>query len=163
MRGALLIALAALAALVVQSTVLPLLPVGPVLPDLMLVICVYLGLHSHSPAGALAAFLLGYVQDAFSGSVIGLNAFAMCLVFATVYLASRRLWVHNTLSQILLVFMASLVKTAALVALIAVFLSIDGLWHSVVKYVLLDAALAAVLGPPIFAVLARAQHAVPEA
>ena len=39
------------------------------MPDLVLVLCVYLGLHEHSIAGALGAFLLGYFLDSFSGDV----------------------------------------------------------------------------------------------
>jgi len=163
MRTAGLIALAALTALVVQSTLLPLLPIGPVLPDLMLVVCVYLGLYVHSPAGALGAFLIGYAQDAFSGTVLGINAFAMSLVFVSVYLTSRHLWVNNTLSQIVLVFLASLVKTVTIVALIGVFLSLDGLWRTILKYIFLEAALAAVFSPPIFAVLARTHQLEPNA
>jgi len=162
MRTALLIALAALVALVVQSTLLPLLPIGPVLPDLMLVVCVYLGLHVHSPAGALGAFVIGYVQDAFSGTVMGLNAFAMSLVFVAVYLTSRRLWVNNALSQVVLVFLASLLKTVAIVSLIGLFLSLDGLWRTTAKYIFLEAALAALFSPPIFAMLARANPAAPD-
>jgi rod shape-determining protein MreD len=161
-RAAAFIALATLAALVLQSTVLPLLPLGPVLPDLLLVVCVYLGLNVHSPGGAIGAFVIGFVQDSVSGTIPGLNAFAMSLVFLTVYFASRRLWVTNTFSQVILVFVASLVKTAAVVALIALFLSVDGLWHTVAKYIFIEAALAAVLSPPIFAVLARSRYQVAE-
>lgn len=161
MRTATVIVGTALATLILQSTVLPLLPIGPVLPDLMLVVCVYLGLYVHSPGGALGAFAVGYLQDSMSGALPGLNAFAMSLVFLTIYLASRRLWVSNTLSKIVLVFLASVVKTVAMVALIGVFLSLDGLWRSVAKYLLVEAALAAALSPPIFAFLTWVHPATP--
>lgn len=155
MRTAIGIGVVILVALVVQSTLLPLLGFGSMLPDLMLVVCVYLGLHVHSPAGAVGAFTIGYVQDSLSGTLLGLNAFAMCLVFATVYLTSRRLWVDNLPSKVVLVFLASLQKTAVVIVLVGLFFSFDGLWQTVARYVLLQAVIAAALSPPIFAILAR--------
>src|SRR5206468_5787209 len=82
-------------ALLLQTTVLHTLTAGRVIPDLALVLCVYLGLHEHSVAGATGAFLLGYLLDSFSGSLVGLNAFAMTSVYTLVYLISRRLWMDN--------------------------------------------------------------------
>jgi len=155
MRAAAAIALVALVALLLQTAVSPLLPAALFVPDLLLVVCVYLGLHAHSPAGALAAFAIGYAEDAFSGAVLGLNAFAMTLVFLFVYLSSRQLWVDNTLSKVVLAFVAYLLKTLAIVLLIALFLSLEGIWRTIARYVLWEATLAAVLSPPIFALLSR--------
>jgi hypothetical protein len=42
--------------------------------------------------------------------------------------------------------------------LIAIFLSAGSLWHTVVQYLLIEAALAAVLSPAVFALLALTQH-----
>lgn len=157
MRGIALFALIALLAVVLQTTLLPLVRIGHATPDVLLILCVYLGLHQHTIFGALGAFLLGYLQDAFSGAVIGLNAFGMCLVFAVVYLTSRRLWVDNALSKVVVVFLASVVKTTAILALVAVFMSVEGLWRTILSYLLVDAALAAALSPAVFAVLSRSQ------
>ena len=157
-RPALLFAVVAVGALLLQTTVLPLASVGRATPDLLLIMCVYLGLHQHTVGGALGAFSLGYLQDAFSGSVAGLNAFGMCLVFTVVYLTSRRLWVDNTISKIAVVFLASLLKTVAILVLVALFMSIDGLWRTVLSYLLIEAVLAAMLSPAVFAVLARTQR-----
>jgi len=153
-RAIALFVLIALLAVVVQTTVLPMTRLGR--PDLLLIICVYLGLHQHSMFGVFGAFLLGYLQDAFSGGVIGLNAFGMCLVFAVVYLTSRRLWVDNAVSKVVVVFLASVVKTVAILALVAVFISED-LWRTIVRYLVLDAAVAAIISPAVFAVLSRTQ------
>jgi len=156
-RSVALFTLVALLAVVLQTSVLPVLRVGRETADLLLIICVYLGLQQHSVLGAIGAFLLGYLQDAFSGGVIGLNAFGMCLVFTVVYLTSRRLWVDNSLSKVVVVFLASVVKTAAILALVAVFMSNEGLWRTILRYLLIDAALAAVISPAVFAVLSRTQ------
>lgn len=156
MRSIALFTLIALLAVVLQTSVLPVMRVGRETPDLLLIICVYLGLHQHTMFGALGAFLLGYLQDAFSGGVIGLNAFGMCLVFTVVYLTSRRLWVDNAISKIVVVFLASMVKTAAILGLVAVFMSVE-LWRPILSSLLFDATLAAILSPAVFAILSRTQ------
>lgn len=158
MRTAVLLTTIVIGALLLQTTLLPLTSVGRATPDLLLIICVYLGLHQHTVAGAVGAFVLGYLQDAFSGSVVGLNAFGMSLVFTLVYLTSRRLWVDNAISKIVVVFLASVLKTGAILALIAIFLSAGNLWHTVVQYLLIEATLAAVLSPAVFALLALTQQ-----
>lgn len=157
MRAIALFSLIALLAVVLQTTVLPIARVGRETPDLLLIICVYLGLHQHSIFGAVGAFLLGYLQDAFSGGVVGLNAFGMCLVFTVVYLTSRRLWVDNALSRVVVVFLASVIKTTAILGLVAVFMSVDNLWRTILSYLLIDAALAAIISPAVFAILSRTQ------
>jgi rod shape-determining protein MreD len=157
-RPALLFAAIAVGALLLQTTVLPFAAIGRATPDLLLIMCVYLGLHQHTVGGAIGAFSLGYLQDAFSGSVAGLNAFGMCLVFTVVYLTSRRLWVDNTVSKVAVVFLASALKTIAILVLVAVFLSVEGLWRTMLSYLFIEAALAAVFSPAVFAVLARTQR-----
>ena len=157
-RPALLFGAVAIGALLLQTTVLPLAAIGRATPDLLLIMCVYLGLHQHTVGGAIGAFSLGYLQDAFSGSVAGLNAFGMCLVFTVVYLTSRRLWVDNTISKIAVVFLASVLKTIAILVLVALFLSIEGLWRTMLSYLLIEAVLAALLSPAVFAVLAHTQQ-----
>jgi rod shape-determining protein MreD len=155
MRSTVHFAVIALIALLLQTTVLPLAAVSRATPDLLLIMCVYLGLHQHTVAGAVIAFFLGYLQDIFSGGVTGLNAFGMCLVFTTVYLTSRRLWVDNAVSKIVLVFLASVLKTAAILTLVALFMSSEGLWRTIFGYLLIEAVLAAVLSPVVFAILAH--------
>lgn len=158
MRSAVLLTTIVIAALLLQTTLLPFTSIGRATPDLLLIICVYLGLHQHTVAGAVGAFALGYLQDTFSGTVVGLNAFGMSLVFTVVYLTSRRLWVDNAVSKIVVVFLASVLKTAVILALIAVFLSVGNLWQTVAQYLLIEAALAAVLSPAVFAVLSLTEH-----
>lgn len=158
MRVGVLFGFITIVALLLQTSVLPLVAIGRATPDLLLIICVYLGLHQHSVAGAVGAFVLGYLQDTFSGSVVGLNAFAMSLVFVMVYLTSRRLWVDNAVSKVVVVFLASLLKTLAILLLAVLFLSVDGLSQTMLGYLVAQAALAAVLSPAVFALLAQTQR-----
>jgi rod shape-determining protein MreD len=141
-------------ALLLQTTVLHALTGGRVIPDLILILCVYLGLHEHNVGGATGAFLLGYSVDSFSGSMVGLNAFAMTTVYLVVYLAARRLWMDNVVSSVAMVFLATLLKGVAVLGALAAYLSVERLSLSAGQLVFAEALLAAALTPAVFGVLA---------
>jgi len=159
MRTFLVLAIAAAVALVLQTTILQALPYVSVVPDVLLILCVYLGLYHHSAGGALGAFMLGYLEDSVSGSAAGLNAFALCLIFLLIYLTSRRLWVENVVSQVVVVFLAALVKAAAVTALLAIFASFQRGWSLVLGSLVLQGLLTAAVAPLVFALLKRTRRA----
>lgn len=146
--------------LLLQTTLLHLLPIGPVVPDLTLVLCVYLGLYHPTVGAALGSFLLGYSIDIVSSRIIGINAFAMSLVFLSVYFSSRAIWLQNPMVSSLVVLLAALVKGAALVLVSAVFVSVEGFWIGAAWYIIKEALLAAVLAPMVFALLRRGESYV---
>ena len=135
--------------MLLQTTFLHLLPLGPVVPDW--------GLYHPTVGAALGSFLLGYSVDVVSSPILGLNAFAMSLVFLAVYLSSRSIWLHHPVVSSIVVLLASLVKGAALILVWTVFLSVDGFWTGAIRYILLEALVAAVLAPVVFALLRRGQ------
>lgn len=146
--------------LLLQTTLLHGLSGGRIIPDLVLILCVYLGLHEHNIGGATGAFLLGYLLDSFSGSLVGLHAFAMTTVYLVVYLVSRRLWMDNTLSGVAMVFLGSLLKGVAIVVALAAYLSIDRMSFGVAQTLFAEALLAGALTPIVFGTLAWAKRAV---
>lgn len=157
MRLSLFFFAAGLLLVVIQSTFFHLLPLGPIVPDLVLVLCVYWGLYHPTVGGVLGSFVLGYAVDAVSSRILGLNAFTMSLVFLAVYFSSRSIWLHNPVVSAVVVLLASLVKGAALILLWAVFLSVEEFWVGALRYVLMEALVAAALAPFVFAFLQRAQ------
>ena len=158
MRLFLLFFLVGIFLLLLQTTLFHLLPIGPVIPDLILVLCVYLGLYHPSVGAALGSFLLGYSIDIVSSPILGLNAFAMSLVFLSVYFSSRSIWIQNPIVTSLVVLLAALVKGAAVVLVSAVFLSIEGFWIGAARYIIMEALVAAVLAPLVFFLLRRGQN-----
>lgn len=150
MRTALVISLVACIGLLLQSTIFHDIGLGAIVPDVLLVLCVYLGLNQQSVAGAFGAFLLGYLQDAASGSPAGLNACGMLIVFVIVYLTCRRLWVDNVVSKVVLVFLASLIKAVVVVVLLASLVSLRGGWSSFPGDLLAQAALSSAIAPAVF-------------
>src|SRR2546427_13030091 len=93
--------------MVVQTTVFPSVPRLPVVPDLILVLTVYLGLRHHGLGGALGALLFGYFVDTFSGTVLGANAFALTAVYAGAGLVARNLWVGGGVPAPAMVFLGA--------------------------------------------------------
>ncbi len=155
MRAVVVIGLVACVGLLLQSTLLHDLAPIAIVPDILLVLCVYLGLNHHSIGGALGTFLLGYFQDSASGSPTGLNACGMLIVFVIVYLTCRRLWVDNVVSKLVLVFLASLVKTTTVIVLLALVVSSGSAVSSIPAHVLAQSALTSLVAPPVFWLLAN--------
>jgi rod shape-determining protein MreD len=153
LRAAGIYVVAGALALLLQTTLLHGLSGGRIIPDLVLILCVYLGLYEHNIGGATGAFLLGYLLDSFSGSLVGLHAFAMTTVYLVVYLVSRRLWMDNTLSGVAMVFLGSLLKGVAIVVALAAYLSIDRMTFGVAQTLFAEALLAAALTPIVFGAL----------
>jgi rod shape-determining protein MreD len=147
-------------ALLLQTTVLHAVSSGRAIPDLILILCVYLGLHEHNVGGAAGAFLFGYMLDSFSGSVVGLNAFAMTSVYLVVYLASRRLWMDNNVSAIAMVFLATFLKGVAVLGALAAYLSVDRITLGAAQILLGEALLAAALTPPLFGFMRWARRTI---
>jgi len=157
MRFSLAIFMIGLLMVPLQTTFLHLFPV---VPDLVLIICVYWGLHQPTAGAVLGAFVLGYALDVVSSPILGLNAFAMSIVFLAVYLSSRSIWLHSPVASSFVVLLAALVKGTALVLAWAIFLTTDEFWSGAVRYIMGEALIAAVLAPFIFALLRRGQRYV---
>jgi len=154
MRFSLLIFLIGLLMVLLQSTFLHLFPI---VPDLVLILCVYWGLHQPTVGAVLGSFALGYSLDVVSSPILGLNAFAMSVVFLTVYLSSRSIWMHGHVASTFVVLLAALVKGVALVVAWAIFLTTEGFWTGAVRYIIMEALVAAVIAPLVFALLRRGQ------
>jgi rod shape-determining protein MreD len=154
MRFSLAIFMIGLLMVPLQTTILHLFPV---VPDLILIICVYWGLHQPTAAAVLGSFVLGYSLDVVSSPILGLNAFAMSIVLFAVYLSSRSIWLYSPIASILVVLFAAMVKGAALVLAWAIFLTTEEFWSGAARYIITEALIAAVIAPLIFALLRRGQ------
>lgn len=153
MRSLLIFVVAGVLAVVVQTTLVQRLGFLPAAPDLIVTLCVYLGLHYHTAAGALGAFLLGYLLDTFSGAVPGLYCLTMTLVFGMVYLVSKRLWMENPMSNIAAVALGSVVKIVTVVLYFAIVATRSVNWWFMLRTLTIEALLALVCAPAVFAAL----------
>ena len=155
-RLVLLFALATLAALALQTMLPYWLPLGPYVPDLVLILAVDLGMRHHSAIAALMAFVMGYAIDAFSGTQIGLNAFMITLVFLLAYELSTKLLVTNVFVGMLAVFVGVLIKDLGSIAISSGLSGIAGN-PALMRTLLGQAAVSALLAPLVFAAMARSK------
>jgi len=153
-RSAVALAVAAVAAMLMQTTIFPSLPGLPVVPDLILVLAVYLGVAHQTIGGAAGAFLLGYFLDTFSGTLLGQNAFALSAVYLSVRFVARHLWFERGLPVMALAFFGGLVRGVAVAAAAALAAGPGPNWPHAMRAGLVGAALAALLAPAVFAALA---------
>jgi rod shape-determining protein MreD len=150
-----LLVLSGIFAVVLQTTLLPHLPV---IPDLLLIFCVYLAIYHRSAGAAAGAFLLGYSLDTCSGAPMGMNAFAMSLIFAVITLTARWLWLNNPFSVSFMILLAVVLKTAAFL-LWGEFGQLTSAMESLVSQVMIREAIAAlVLTPLVFSLLYRGEE-----
>jgi rod shape-determining protein MreD len=151
MRATLAIVVAALFAMLFQTTLGALVvPLTDVVPNLVLVLAVFVGLRHHAVAGVAGAFALGYFLDTFSGTLLGVNAAACTTAYVIAYLISRTLWTEDGLPAMIVVFLA-----AAASALVAhgIVLIVDRAWPGwavVVRHGLVQALLASAFTPWLF-------------
>jgi rod shape-determining protein MreD len=83
-----------------QSTVVPFFGVANVIPDIPLIVTVFLGFRRGPEAGCLGGFALGLVQDVAGGGVVGVQALTKGLVGFLVGLLGGRFQVSHPLVQI---------------------------------------------------------------
>ncbi len=72
--------------LVLKSTIFISIPI----PDLPLIIVLFIAYNRASIEGAVLGFVIGYLEDAFTGGVFGSTSFALMVIFIVVYLLSKR-------------------------------------------------------------------------
>ena len=152
-RLIILFTLAGILALWLQVSLLHALPLGGFVPDLMVILVVDLGLRQHDALAPLLAFAMGYAVDAVSGAQLGLNAFALTLVYMLVYEISRHTWLTGGMTGSLMAGVGAAVHSFCVLALGGGLASVlpmrTGLWHQV----LLQALISALLAPAIFKLL----------
>jgi len=149
-RSFLALAAAAVAAMLLQTGVFPALPYLPVRPDLILVLAGYLGVRHHNAGGALGAFTLGYFLDTFSGTILGMQTFAIGAAYVAMTIMARHLWMERGLPLMATVFVGGCVQGLAAVAVAALVATRAPVWQHVVRYGFLEAAAAALVAPAVF-------------
>ncbi|MFQ5900101.1 MAG: rod shape-determining protein MreD [Thermodesulfobacteriota bacterium] len=60
------------------------------IPDIILVLVFFLGVHLPSWKGVVASFILGYLADTFAGGIIGISSFSLISIFLVLHLLSKK-------------------------------------------------------------------------
>src|SRR4029453_3561930 len=151
MRMTLVVAAAAVVAMLLQTTLgASMMPQVEVVPNLVLVLAVYLGLRHHGVAGVTGAFLLGYFLDTFSGTLLGVHAAACTAAYVVAYLIARTLWTEDGLPAMIVVFLAALVRAVVAHGVVVLVDRDWPGWTIVARRGLIQATLAVALTPWVF-------------
>src|SRR5262249_14051311 len=151
MRMTVVLVGAAFLAMLLQTTIgAAVMPITGVVPNLVLVLAVYLGLRHHSVGGVAGAFLLGYFLDTFSGTLLGVHAAACTAAYVVAYLIARTLWTEDGLPAMIVVFLAALIYTVVAHGVVVL---VDRAWPGwliVARRGLVQAVFAVVVTPWMF-------------
>jgi rod shape-determining protein MreD len=138
-----------LIALAIQTTASRWLPLTALVPDLVLVLVVDLGLRHRRALAPVMAFAMGYAMDAFSGSQLGVNTFALTLTYLVAYEVGVHTSATGPEAGAVLVFIAVLIQSLGGFLISTQFRAPDQLWV-LLPAALLQATLTAVIAPPLF-------------
>jgi rod shape-determining protein MreD len=153
-RSFVALAAAAVVSMLLQTTIFPAIPGLPVVPDLILVLVVYLGVAHQTIGGAVGAFVLGYFLDTFSGTLLGLNTFALSAVYVGVQFVARHLWFERGFPVMALALFGGAVREVAAVAVGGLTAAPAPTWHHVMSTGIAGAVTASLVAPAVFAAVA---------
>ena len=140
-------------AVVLQSTLLHWVAIRGVIPDLGLIILVFVAIRRGSMTAQLSGFATGVVQDFLSLSPLGFHAFIRTLVGFLYGLTVGSIFVDPILMPVILTIIATLIKGLASSVLVS-FLSIPAQGFGVFTGPLwIEMGYNAVLAPFLFALL----------
>lgn len=132
-RAALLLFCLVLASIITQVSLVPVFVIPPFKPDLMLVIMVFLALRTPFQTGAPLAWLLGLINDVFSGLYLGLNAVTFLISFLVIKSVSERLYADSAILFVLTVAGVTLAGFTLNLLLLLLFTASPGIAYSMVS------------------------------
>lgn len=140
-------------AVVLQSTLLHWIAVRGVIPDLGLIVLVFVAIRRGSMTAQLSGFVSGVVEDVLSLSPLGFHAFIRTVVGFLYGLTEGGIFVDPILMPVILIIIATIFK-ALISSLLVVFLSIPAAGFGVFTGPLwIELGYNAVLAPFLFALL----------
>jgi rod shape-determining protein MreD len=140
-------------AIVLQSTLLHWVAVRGVIPDIGLIVLVFVAIRRGSMTAQLSGFASGVVEDVLSLSPLGFHAFIRTMVGFLYGLTVGSIFVDPILMPVILIIIATLFK-ALISSLLVAFLSIPAAGFGVFAGPLwIELGYNAVLAPFLFALL----------
>lgn len=155
MRKFSFVLLMVLAAMFLQGAVLKFAFPTMTIPNLFLVLVVFIGFFEPSTLGALLAFMVGLLFDLFSRGLLGPHASAYVVVFGIVAALSQRIFVDSRLAVFLTVLLASLIGNVVYLIVLSEFVQVESLVTMLLRGALWEAFLTALLAPFLFVLLRR--------
>ncbi|WP_027338569.1 rod shape-determining protein MreD [Halonatronum saccharophilum] len=86
-----------------------------VTPDLMLIIIVVLAINKGKTAGGIAGFIIGFLQDLFSGNLFGINAITKTIVGYLLGFLSKVIYQDNFIIVAIITFFATIINQGMII------------------------------------------------
>lgn len=148
-----------LALILVQSNLFRLIGyahVAGITPSLVLPLIVFMGVHEYVLwRGALLAFGIGYLLDSFSAAPLGLYTFTSVALFVIARGAGVRLAAQTRLTKVALAFAFSLLESAIILIVMAIFGADAARPRALAALVLPHAVATALVSPLVFRLAER--------
>jgi len=132
-RTALLFSGLVIASIVIQVSLLPVFIRPSFKPDLLLVIMVFIALRGSFKAGAPMAWLLGMLNDVYSGLYLGLNAVTFLVAYLVIKSVSDRLYADSAVLFVLAVAGVTLAGSTLNLLLTVMFTASPGIAYSMLS------------------------------
>ncbi len=133
--------------LVIKGTLFPTVP----LPDVPLVIVLYVAYNKPSVEGALLAFIIGWLEDALTAGVFGSTSAALVVIFLALHLLSKRMQLSTPLTKAAMAGVFSLAKGGIIYAVLS-FTDFD---VPFLNYTIFQAIITAAFAPAIIVLISR--------
>jgi rod shape-determining protein MreD len=131
-------------------------PISGMTPSLVLPLIVFMGVHEYSLArGAALACVLGYGVDLLAAAPVGLFTFASVATFVLARAAGVRLAAQHVITQMPLALAFSVVQSAVVLVLLAIFGKNPHGPRDMLALVLPHAFATALVSPVVFALASR--------
>ncbi|HLO25912.1 MAG TPA: rod shape-determining protein MreD [Geobacteraceae bacterium] len=144
------IAMIVYAALLMQVSVFPAYLADPFQPNLLVLVVVYLGLREGGWRGGVLTFLLGLIEDCFSGIYLGLSTFSFLSIYLAMRKVSDRLYTDNLYVTLLVVFLATLANGLFHLLLLLLFSAADGMYRTLIPALLPQALVNSLVASIVF-------------
>lgn len=132
-RATLLFSCLVLASIVIQVSLLPVFIRPSFKPDLLLIIMVFIALRESFEVGAPLAWLLGMLNDVYSGLYLGLDSVTFLILFLIIKSVSDRLYSDSAILFVLTVISASLAGCVLDLLFMVMFTETPGILYSMLS------------------------------
>ncbi len=136
-------------ALLLQVTVFPAYLADPFKPNLLIIVVAYMGLTAGRVGGVLA-FVLGLLQDCFSGVYLGLSAFSFLSIYLVLNITAHRLYTDSRYLMVLVVFLATIVNGLIHLLLLLLFPTTSGMYAPILSGLIPQGLINAMVSSLIF-------------
>jgi rod shape-determining protein MreD len=137
-------------ALLLQVTVLPAYLADPFKPNLFIVIVGYLGLRETGRMGGCLSFLLGLLQDTFSGIYLGLSGFSYLCIYLLLRHVAGRLYTNSRYLMVMVVFFSTVANGLLHFVLLLVYPAATGIYATLLSGLIPQGLINALVASLIF-------------